>query len=193
MTARAPRLPPRQRPTKLTGMLADMTAIALPPSLLPALGIAALVIWRLYSRIRRMVGRQRLSPIRPWLTVIVFPLLLAGLAQMSHAHPDKLLMLLAGAVIGALLGRYGIRLTQFETTEQGRFYTPSLHLGIALSLLFIGRIGYRLVSLYLSGGSLSAPPAGFIGHPLTLLIFAILAGYYVSYAIGLLRWARSTA
>ncbi|OHX17034.1 hypothetical protein [Chromobacterium sphagni] len=170
-----------------------MTTLAIHPSLLPSLGIAALVVWRLYSRIRRMVGRQRLSPVRPWLTVAVFPILLVYLAQASLGQPEKLLMLLAGAVIGTLLGRYGIRLTKFEASEQGRFYTPSAHLGIALSLLFIGRIVYRLAGLYLSGGSLSSPPSGFIAHPVTLLIFATLAGYYVSYAVGLLRWARSLA
>jgi hypothetical protein len=29
--------------------------------------------------------------------------------------------------------------------------------------------------------------------PLTLMIFATLAGYYVTYAIGLLRWRRRVA
>ena len=37
--------------------------------------IAALVGRRLYSRVRRLVGRQRLSPVRPWLTAVLFSLL----------------------------------------------------------------------------------------------------------------------
>jgi len=49
------------------------------------------------------------------------------------------LTLVAGAGFGAALGLYGLRLTKFEQTAQGLFYTPSAHLGIALSLLFVGR------------------------------------------------------
>jgi hypothetical protein len=38
--------------------------------------------------------------------------------------------------------------------------------------------------------SLSPPPADFVRCPLTVAIFGTLAGYYVTYAIGLLRWRR---
>jgi hypothetical protein len=36
----------------------------------------------------------------------------------------------------------------------------------------------------------TGPGAGFTSSPLTLLIFGTLAGYYVTYAIGLLSWQR---
>ena len=35
------------------------------------------------------------------------------------------------------------------------------------------------------------PNLQYASSPLTLLIFGVLAGYYVSYAIGLLRWKAS--
>ena len=38
--------------------------------------------------------------------------------------------------------------TKFEVTPQGMFYTPNAHIGIALSLLFVGRVIYRMVVLY---------------------------------------------
>ena len=41
------------------------------------------------------------------------------------------------------LGILGLRLTRFETTGEGMLYTPSAHLGIALSTLLVGRIVYR--------------------------------------------------
>jgi hypothetical protein len=160
------------------------------PSLYVSLGIAALVVWRLYSRVRRMVGRQKLSRRRPRMTVILFPVLLAMLLIASLAHPLNLVALIAGAGLGAALGLYGLRLTTFEETPQGLFYTPSAHLGIALSLLFIGRIAFRIVQFTMAGDDSASWSSGFARSPLTLVIFGTLAGYYVAYAIGLLRWER---
>jgi hypothetical protein len=164
------------------------------PSLLTYAGIAALVIWRLYSRVRRVIGRQKLSVVRPWLTVTLFPLLLAMMALAAMKQPVAIVALLAGAAIGVVLGMVGHRLTNFETTPQGLFYTPNAHLGIALSLLFAGRIAYRFMQISLAGGAPASPYGpGFVSSPVTLLIFGTLAGYYVSYAIGLLRWRRQVA
>jgi hypothetical protein len=164
------------------------------PSLLISVGIGALILWRVYSRIRRLVGRQTLSNVRPWVTVVVFPVLLALLLLGSMVHPVNALALMVGAGCGIALGVYGLRLTKFEQTEQGLFYTPSAHLGIALSLLFLGRLAYRAVQVYLLVGQASAlGPSDFTRSPLTLVIFGTLAGYYVTYAIGLLRWRHRTA
>lgn len=165
------------------------------PSTALSAGIAALVMWRIYKRVRRLVGRQTFSPLRAWFTVTLFPLLMAGLMFVSLAHPLNAMSLLGGLVIGAGLGFYGLQLTRFEITPAGRFYTPNAHLGIALSLLFIGRVVYRLASLYLLGtAQLAGADHGldFVRSAWTLLIFGTLAGYYICYAIGLLRWSRTT-
>ncbi len=159
-------------------------------SLFVSLGIAALIAWRVYSRVRRMVGRQRLSNVRPWITVSLFPALIALLLLGSIPHPGSALALVAGVGLGAGLGIYGLRLTKFEQTPSGLFYTANAHLGIALSLLFLGRVAYRSVQFFWSAVPAAAPPADFVRSPLTLLIFGTLAGYYVLYAVGLLRWRR---
>jgi hypothetical protein len=164
-----------------------------PTTLLLPAGIAALVGWRLYSRVKRMVGRQRLSKVRPWVTLCVFPLLVALLLVSSLSHPYVALALAAGVAAGVALGFYGLRLTKFEQTPVGLFYTPNLHLGIALSALFIARIGYRAVQLYFAPQLLQQGSAAFGRSPLTLLIFGTLAGYYTAYAVGLLRWRQRTA
>lgn len=169
-----------------------MAVPAFHPSMFAMFGIITLLLWRVYSRIRRMVGRQTLSPRRLQITLVVFPLLLVLLMLTSLTYPLNAVYLCVGAAAGALLGVYGLGLTRFEVTEKGLFYTPSSHLGIALSLIFAGRVVYRLVSMQMTEASSISPPTGFASSPLTLLIFAVLAGYYVSYAIGLLRWSRST-
>ena len=167
-------------------------AISESPSVLISVGIAALVAWRLYSRIRRMIGRQKFSPVRPWITVTLLPILFAGLLYLTRAQPIGALALVVGAAVGTALGIYGLHLTAFEDTPAGRFYTPNAHLGIALSLLLLGRIAYRVVQQFGTSMPVGAAPQDFVQNPITLLIFDTLAGYYVTYAIGLLRSKSGT-
>ena len=162
------------------------------PSLLVSILLGAFILWRFYSRIRRMVVRQKLSKVRPWITVCVFPLLLVLFAALSISHEADLVALFGGAAVGIGLGLYGTRLTKFENTPEGMYYTPNAHLGIALSTLLIARVGYRYF-FAMSPGSWPPQPAigpGSSGSWITLLIFGTMAGYYVTYAIGLLRWSR---
>lgn len=163
-------------------------AISTPPSLVISLGVAALIVWRLYARIRRLVVRQHLSNVRSWIAVCVFSVLIAVLSIVSLASARNELALVAGIALGTGLGFYGLRLTKFEQTPLGLFYTPNAYLGVALSLLFLGRIAYRAAQVYSSTESLGGRPTDFARSPLTLLIFGVLAGYYVTYAVGLLRW-----
>lgn len=164
-----------------------MTAVH--PSALVSIAVVALIAWRLYRKVRRMVGRQPLRIGRAWLTVVFFPVILGLLALTALVAPMNGLALLAGGAIGAGLGVWGLRLTRFEATPAGLFYTPNLHLGIALSLLFVGRIAYRIVMVALAGQALAdAQPLTFTRSPLTLAIFATLAAYYTAYAAGLIAW-----
>ncbi len=156
--------------------------------LLTVVLVVALVTWRLHSRLRRMIGRQRLSAVRPWLTIVLFPLILALVLAGSLLHPMTAAAVAGGAVAGIALGLLGTRLTKFEATPAGLFYTPNAHLGIALSLLLVLRVGYRFVMLQLNGGQFDPQSMQLGASPLTLAIFGTLAGYYVTYAIGLLRW-----
>ncbi len=161
---------------------------ALPTSTLVLIMVVPLIAWRMYSRVRRMVGRQRASRIRPWITLVVFPLLVALLVVTALAHPVSLASLAAGLAGGAVLGVYGLRHTVFEPTPQGLFYTPSAPIGIALSVLFIGRVAWRIFEVVTTGGSMPPSGADFGRSPLTLAVFGVLAGYYITYAIGLVRW-----
>ena len=161
---------------------------ALNPSTITLLVLAPLLIWRIYSRIRRMVGSQRLSRVRLWITLVIFPTLVLLLGYAAHENAKLLSWLAGGLAFGSFLAVYGLRQTRFEQTPQGLFYTPHAHLGIALSLLFVGRIVYRLVEVYALNGAASPGTAEFARSPLTLAIFGLLAGYYVIYAVGLVRW-----
>ncbi len=160
------------------------------PSSLVLLALLPLLLWRLYARFRRMVGRQRLSRIRPWITLTVFPLIVLLLALGTWVHPERLGVLAVGLAAGGALAVYGLGKTRFEATAQGLFYEPNAHLGIALSLVFFARIAYRMFELYTMGAAGAGGGADFARSPLTLAVFGVLAGYYVGYAIGLVRWRR---
>lgn len=157
---------------------------------LVSLVLVTLVGWRLYVRFRRLVGRQKLTRTRSWLTIALFSILLLVLLAGAFVHPLNALALLAAAGVGAGLGIYGLRLTTFEATPAGLFYTPSAHIGIALSVVFAARVGYRFLQMSALSPA-SAPTAAYASSPLTLAVFGVLAGYYVAFEIGLLRWAKS--
>jgi hypothetical protein len=164
------------------------------PMLLTAVFIG-LILWRLYMRLRRAVGRQHLTPIRPWIAVILYPLLMGLLAMSAAPQPLALAAFLASAAVGAGLGIWALTLTRFEVTPQGLYYTPNAHIGIALALIFLGRIAFRMLT---AGSALMAAGAndggGLPPVPiLTLVTFGPLAGYYMAYSIGLLRWRGRVA
>ena len=154
------------------------------------LGVLLLVAWRVVTRFRRLIGRQRLSRVRPWVTLTLFPLLSLLLVWASHAHPERLLLLGAGLVAGAVLSLHGLRLTKFEAVPGALYYTPHTYLGVALSLLFVARIAYRLVEVYVLSPAAPHTLEDFGRSPLTLAVFGLLAGYNIGYAVGLVRWRR---
>ena len=148
--------------------------------------LVPLVAWRVYSRVRRMVGRQRLSKWRARITLTIFPLVCLMLALGVIAHPERLSVFVVALAAGGALSVYGLRRTKFEAVPGMLYYTPNAHLGIALSLLFLGRVIYRAFEIYsMPAGSASGEQ--FARSPLTLAVFGLLAGYYIGYAIGLLR------
>jgi hypothetical protein len=147
-----------------------------------------LVVWRIYARIRRHIGRQRSRAWRHWVGVVLFPLLIALFALAAMVNPVAEIGLLSGVAGGVILGTWALRLTRYERTDQGFFYTPNAYIGVGLSLLLVGRILYRMEQVYVVGGAPASPDPAFARSPLTLLIFGLVAGYYAMYAAGLLRW-----
>ena len=162
-------------------------------NILPILIMLPLIAWRAYSRVKRNIGRQTLSKRRPWVTMVIFPLLIVLLSFGAYSHHrPALFAAMAGVIAGGIvLGIYGLRHTKFDATPEGLFYTPNAHIGIALSVLFIGRVIYRMFVLYSMNPYAPQSSSDFAASPLTLGIFGLLAGYYVTYAIGLVRWRQS--
>jgi hypothetical protein len=149
-----------------------------------------LMVWGIYRRVRRSIGRQPLRQGRSIFRLVILclasvPIILVGILL----NPLILAGFGGGLVAGALLGLLGLKLTRFETTDEGHFYIPDTRIGVALSALLVGRVIYRMIVLQ---GIMQAPghhpPAG--QSALTYLIVGLTFGYYIVYSIGLIIHAH---
>jgi hypothetical protein len=160
------------------------------PTPVVAAVLAPLVLWRVYSRIKRLTTRQRSKTWRHRTTLVFFPLLLLLLAAASLQAPIALAGMGAGLAVGVILGRIGSKGTRFEQQGDEYYFTPHAPIGMLVALLFLGRMGYRAYEFYALGASQHHE---FVTSPLTLCIFGVLAGYYMTFAAGLLAWRKRTA
>ena len=148
------------------------------------IAVGAFLAWRIYRRTLRNIGRQKLRPKRAILRLVVLGIASLFIIGLGFEFPRVLLGFGGGILGGALLGFLGLRLTRFETTEEGHFYTPDTRIGLTISALLAGRLIYRVYVLkqadYLASGH---PPAW--QSPLTFFIAGLTIGYYFVYSIGL--------
>ena len=142
-----------------------------------------LIAWGIYRRVRRNIGRQPLRPTRIIISLVVLTLISVLLTFISLEFPKLLLGVGAGVALGVALGFVGLRLTKFETTDQGHFFTPNTHIGIALSVLLAARLLYRFW-VYSGAGPAPGQPQLF-QSPLTMFVAGLNIGYYFVYRIGL--------
>ncbi len=151
--------------------------------LIPVL-LTPLIAWRVYRRFRKNVGRQPYRPVRLMAYGTMFLATIAFIGAVSFGRPTSLLGLAAGVAIGAGLGFVGIRLSRFERTDTGSFYTPNTLLGGGISVLFVGRLLYRFVILNMTSDRPHWSPQNLVASPLTLALFGLTAGYYVVFSMG---------
>jgi hypothetical protein len=169
----------------------DTKEIAMLPTPVVAAVLIPLVLWRVYSRIKRLTTRQRSKVWRHRTTLFFFPLLVLILAALAlQTSPIALAGLGAGLPAGLVLARIATSRTKFEQEGDGYYFTPDAPIGMLIALLFLGRMGYRAYEYYMLG---SFAHHEFVTSPATLFIFGILAGYYMTFAAGLLAWRKRTA
>jgi hypothetical protein len=143
---------------------------------------ALLIPLALYRRFKRTFGRQPLVPARMILRIAIFVLIAVALTAGARRFT---LAELGGVLVGIALALWGASRTRFAEDNGRRYYIPHTYTGIAVTLLFVGRLIYRFTqssTLAAAGGT--PPPAGpraAMQSPLTLGIFFVLIGYYVCY------------
>ena len=146
------------------------------------------VAWRIYARIRRNIGRQAFKPGRMTGAIVTFSVITALFALGALTYPPSLAALGGGLALSVPLALFGLRVTRFETTPEGKFYTPHTGLGVALTVLFLGRMAYRMFTIMGDPAMAAGAPTPSMFHsPVTLLIFGLTAGYYITYYTGARR------
>lgn len=157
-------------------------------SSLVVVALVPLIAWRLYARVKRLMSRQKSRLWRHWSAAIFLPLLLLMLGLPAMGNPLALAGLAGGVAVGAGLAVWGLKLTRFERTDEGYFFTPNARIGLALTALLVMRIVYRVATVGISGMKDPAAAQAFTRSPLTQAMVGLVMGYYAAYAIGLLRW-----
>jgi hypothetical protein len=152
---------------------------------------ALLVVFLIYRRLRRSFGQQPLRPLRMRVRIVL--LLVIGCLLLPAAFRSAAFMsaVLLGTAAGVALAMWGVARTRFLRVANQLYYVPHTYTGIAVSLLFLGRLVYRLVQVY---GNMHAPhptgadaasqafaPTSMLQSPLTVGLFFVLMGYYVCY------------
>jgi uncharacterized membrane protein YczE len=152
--------------------------------------ITALAVLLAYRRLRRSFGRQRIRPVRMRVRMGILIVLGCLLLPMTVGSGQFLAAELAGIVVGASLGVWGARRTRYQTYDGQLHYIPHTYAGIAVSLLFVGRLVYRIVLVqsvnHLNAQSGADPTQGFgsptMGRsPFTVGSLFLVIGYYVCY------------
>lgn len=155
---------------------------------------AALVLFIIFRRFQRSIGRQALRPRRMIVRMTILSAIGVLLLPAALRSSASAVAVGAGLAIGVGLGVWGAKHTRFEWNEGELHYVPHTYAGMVVSALFLGRLLYRFIvlpqSAYSGGGAASAP-AGALGslyrNPLTLSVFFVLIGYYVYYYAYVLR------
>jgi len=162
----------------------EMTTITL-------LLLVPLAVWRIYSRLKRLMGRTKFELWRHYAAAVVTVGVLVVLAAVLLGNWPAFGALLAGAAVGAALGRLNMQRSRLENRQEGFFYTPDRNIGLLVAMLFISRLIYRLFEAYLHMHDHLPLDPDFVGNPLTSVLFGLLCGFYATYSLLLIRWRRT--
>ncbi|MEA3151303.1 MAG: hypothetical protein QOD56_2242 [Gammaproteobacteria bacterium] len=152
--------------------------------------IAVLAVLLVFRRLRRSFGRQPVRPIRMRVRIGILIFLACSLVPVAASSSRFLIAEFGAALAGIGLGLWGAKRTRYQTFQGQLHYIPHTYTGIAVSLLFVGRLVYRLVEIYSTdhvhrvddATSMQgfAPPT-VVQSPATVGLLCVVAGYYVCY------------
>jgi hypothetical protein len=153
--------------------------------------VALVVVFAIYRRFRRSFGQQPLRPVRMQVRIVLLLVIGCLLLPAVLRSTAFVSAVLAGIAAGVALAMWGAARTRFLRVSGQLYYVPHTYTGIAVSLLFVGRLVYRLIQVSATMHATHAAaadaanqgfaPAGMLQSPLTLGLYFVLMGYYVCY------------
>jgi len=151
--------------------------------------LVPVLVWRIYSRLKAQMQRQRSIMSRHYTGLLVFAAMILVPAASLGDRPYALLALAGGALFGIILGMLGLRRTRFSENdaEAGYWFTPDPRLGVLVGMVLVARLIYLGIEIYMNQGS-NLPNPRFSDSPLTTYCLGLTAGYFAAYSAGLVRW-----
>jgi hypothetical protein len=153
--------------------------------------IGALILYRIFLRVRRSIDWKRLVPGNLLVkTVILSVLGLVFLAE-GFSHTISLISDAVGILLGFILAYYGAGKTRFEQRGGQWYFRPNLWIEGFVTVLFLGRLIYRIYDMMEAGAiqghmSLAARAQSmFSGWTAGLML--IMFAYYAVYNLLLIR------
>jgi hypothetical protein len=156
---------------------------------LALIALVPLLVWRIYSRLKNQMTRQRSIVSRHYTGLIVFAAMILVPGTELGDRPFQLAALAAGAIAGIALGSYGLRRTRFEDTPEGYFFTPPSRMGVLVAMVLVARVIYLGIEIYMNQGS-NRPNPRFTDSPVTMLCLGMTAAYFATFSLGLMRWRQ---
>ncbi len=161
----------------------DISTIAL-------LVLAPLLVWRIYSRVKGMLTRQRSIMQRHYIGVGVFSALVLVAGSELVSYLPSLAWLVVGVVGGIAYAVFGLKKTRFETVQEGYFFTPPKRLGLFVAMQFVAAMMYVGFEIFANQGT-GLPTPKVTDYVFTMPSMGLMAGYFGTYSAGLLRWRRA--
>lgn len=153
-------------------------------------GFTVLIAFMLYRRFKRTIGFQKLTRSRLIFRSVVFGILGCVFLYMGMVHPINYVADAVGLVGGLVLSYYAVKHLRFEKRQDGWYFRTHIGIEIAVLVILMSRIGYRLIGIYLQAPAAQAAAASsmqdFAKDPLTVGIFFVLIAYYLRYFTHLL-------
>ena len=164
-----------------------------PQVIIPTL-LVPLIGYRVYRRLRANFGRQPIQPTRKVVRLIILSLVAAMFLWVAMHSAPALEAAAVGLIAGVVLALIGVHLSRFESDATGSYYTPNSYIGAAVTLLLVGRIVYRMFSMYSTPQGMPPPGtdpfATMTQSPLTLAMIMLTVGYYLMFTAGVLYKSR---
>ncbi|MFH5181559.1 hypothetical protein ACHHV8_02380 [Paenibacillus sp. TAB 01] len=154
-------------------------------------GMTVLIGFILYRRFKRTVGFQKLTRSRFWFRIVLFSLVGCIFLYLGFLHPSNLIADGIGLLCGLVLSHLAVKHTQLEKREDGWYYSTHLGVQIAVLLLLVARVGYKVLTMYtMSPEAIAAanadPAQQFTKDPLTAGIFFVMVSFYIRFFLHLL-------
>jgi hypothetical protein len=149
--------------------------------------LGPLLVWRIYSRVNKLMLRQQSIMARHWTGMLVFlAMILVTLSEVIGRDVMLMGSWAAGTAFGIGWALFAFRRFRLEITPEGYFFTPFKPLGLLIAMLFAARVLYLLLEVYMNQGSM--PLQRLSDSPLTVLAITLMAGYFGTISAGLVRW-----